>query len=407
MPTLLSIHNYFYLRAGAENIFFAEMDMLGRNGWKVIPFSMKDEKNLDSEWSRFFINSLEFEHIKSLPAKIAAVPKIIYSIEARKKLELLLSEVKPEICHVHNIFHHLSPSILSVLKKKGIPTVMTLHDLKIACPAYTMFNQRGICERCKGGKNYQVLRNKCIKGSMLGSAVIMLESYLHRWLKSYRNNVDLFIVPSRFYLEKFVEWGWSEEQFVYVPNFVDTEQFRVNKAAGDYFLYFGRLSFEKGIATLIKAALKTNIKLKIAGTGPDMDNLKALSGDSEDIEFLGFLQGKRLHDAIGRARAVVVPSVWYENAPVSIMESYAMGRPVIGAAIGGIPELIKNQQTGFTFTSGDENALAEVLERVQNESDMRLIEMGMNGRKWMETDFNPANHLKMLKQVYQGIGVNL
>ncbi len=407
MTTLLSIHNYFYLRAGAENIFFAEMDLLDQDNWEIIPFSMKDKKNIDSKWSQYFINSMEFEYIESLPAKIATIPKIIYSREAKKKLELLLSQVKPDICHIHNIYHHISPSILPVLKNHEIPTVMTLHDLKISCPAYTMLNSQGVCELCKGGKNYQVLKNKCIKGSFLGSAIIMLESYLHMWLKSYHNNVDRFIVPSRFFLDKFVEWGWQREKFVYIPNFIATEKFQPNLIAGNYFLYFGRLSSVKGIVTLIKAASKAKVKLKIAGTGAEMDQLKILAGDSDNIEFLGFLQGNDLYEVVGGARAVVLPSILYENAPVSIMEAYAMARPVIGSNIGGIPELIKNNQTGYLFTPGDEDELAEILELVQNDSNQRLVEMGMEGRRWMEADFNNETHLEMLKQVYYGVGLNV
>ncbi len=406
MPTILAIHNYFYLRAGAENVFFAEMNLLGRDGWKIVPFSMNDEKNLDNEWKQFFINSLEFDLTKSLSEKITAVPKIIYSREAKRKLKALLSQVKPDICHAHNVYHHISPTILPVLKKAGIPTVMTLHDLKIACPAYTMYNGKGVCELCKGGKNYQVLKNKCIKGSILGSAVIMIESYLHMYLKSYRNNVDRFIVPSRFYLNKFIEWGWPKEKFVYVPNFVDTEQFKPKTTVGNYFLYFGRLSVEKGIATLIKATLKTKVRLKIAGTGPEIDALRVLAGGSKNIEFLGFLQGEKLHKVVREARAVVLPSIWYENAPISVMEAYAMARPVIGSDIGGIPELIQNNQTGYTFTPGDVDELAEILESIQNDSNQRLTEMGLEGRKWMETDFNRIKHLDLLKQVYRELGVS-
>lgn len=406
MPSLLAINNYFYLRGGAESVFFEEMSLFREDGWQVVPFSMKDEKNLDSDWHRFFIDSLEFENIGSTLGKMAAVPKIIYSREARRKLRALLGEINPDVCHAHNVYHHLSPSILSELKKAGFPVVMTLHDLKIACPAYRMLNNTGICEQCKGGKNFNVLKNRCIKDSGLASAVIMLESYLHLWLDSYSKNVDRFIVPSRFYRDKFIEWGWQPQQFSYVPNFVDTVKFTPSAKAGSYFFYFGRLSFEKGVATLITAALKSGVKLKIAGTGPDMESLEKLAGDSDKIEFLGFLRGESLHEAIAGARAVVLPSEWYENAPISVMESYALGRPVIGARIGGIPELIRDSETGYVFPSGDSAALGNMLETIRDLNDARLVEMGMAGRRWMEADFSPERHLEMLKEVYRGVGVD-
>ncbi|MDO6460051.1 glycosyltransferase family 4 protein [Granulosicoccaceae sp. 1_MG-2023] len=407
MPALLSINNYFYLRGGAESVFFEEMALFSREGWDVVPFSMHDERNQASPWSQYFIDSLEFDAIDSTLAKAKAVPKIIYSFESRRKLRELLAQFRPDIVHAHNIYHHLSPSILPVLKEAGLPVVVTLHDLKIACPAYRMLNDQGICEKCKGGKNYHVLTNRCIKGSALGSAVIMAESYLHQWLGSYRKHVDRFIVPSRFYKDKFVEWGWPAEQFAYVPNFVDAEAFTPYGEAGEYFFYFGRLSFEKGVGTLIKAALDSGVKLKIAGTGPDGEALKALAGGAENIEFLGFLRGDPLHEAIGRARAVVLPSEWYENAPISVMESCAMARPVLGADIGGIPELIREGETGFVFPSADVAALSALMTKVAAMSDGTLCEMGQAGRRWMEADFSREAHLAMLKDVYAGVGANV
>ena len=407
MPSLLSINNYFYLRGGAESVFFEEMELFSREGWEVVPFSMHDEKNQSSTWSRYFIDSLEFDNIQSTLAKVRAVPKIIYSREAQQKLRALLAEIQPDIVHAHNIYHHLSPAILPVLKEAGLPVVVTLHDLKIACPAYRMLNDSGICEKCKGGKNYHVLTNRCIKGSTVGSAVIMAESYLHQWLGSYRKHVDRFIVPSRFYRDKFVEWGWPAEQFAYVPNFVDVDQFKPHNEAGEYFFYFGRLSFEKGVGTLVKAALESGVKLKIAGTGPDGDALRDLAKGADNIEFLGFLRGDPLHEAIGHARAVVLPSEWYENAPISVMESCAMARPVIGADIGGIPELIRQDETGFVFPSGDAAALAAIMRDVVAMDDARLVDMGLAARQWMEQDFSRKAHLAMLKAVYAGVGANV
>ena len=407
MPKLLAVNNYFYLRGGAESVFFEEMDLFESDGWEVVPFSMVDGKNRPSEWERFFIDPLEFEDIKSLPAKAAAVPKIIYSFEAQRKLRRLLAEFRPDVCHAHNVYHHISPAVLPVLNKAGIPVVVTLHDLKIACPAYRMLNDSGICEKCKGGKNYNVLKYRCIKGSSLGSAVIMLESYLHRWLNTYGKNVDRFIVPSRFYRDKFVEWGWPEEKFAYVPNYVDVDQFEYREKAGEYFFYFGRLSFEKGVGTLIKAASAAGVKLRVAGTGPDMDKLKEMAAGNDKIEFLGFVRGEALHQAIGGARAVVLPSEWYENAPISVMESCAMARPVLGADIGGIPELIREGETGYVFPSGDVEALSRLMQKVADEDDATLVRMGLAGRRWLETDFGRQTHLQLLKEVYRGVGVDV
>jgi glycosyltransferase involved in cell wall biosynthesis len=167
MSTLLSINNYYYYRGGAETVFLEQNKLLERQGWKVVPFAMHHPKNMSTPWSAFFVDEIEFGQDYSFAQKLLRAPKVIYSIEARRKLNRLLNQVKPDVAHAHNIYHHISPSILSLLKGRGVPTVLTLHDLKIACPAYHMLAPDGICERCKGGHLYNVVANRCIKGSWL------------------------------------------------------------------------------------------------------------------------------------------------------------------------------------------------------------------------------------------------
>lgn len=245
MPTLLSVNNYYYNRGGAESVFLEQNRLFESQGWNVVPFAMQHPKNLPTPWSRYFIDEIEFGQRYSLLQKIARAPKVIYSFEARRKLASLLEAVEPDICHAHNIYHHLSPSILGLLHGRGIPTVLTLHDLKIACPAYNMLAADGICERCKGGRLYNVLSHRCIKGSAALSAVVMAESMLHRWLGSYRHCVSRFVVPSRFYIDKFCEWGFPRALFSHVPNFVDVGSYTPDFTPGRAFVYFGRVSRER------------------------------------------------------------------------------------------------------------------------------------------------------------------
>jgi len=180
LPTLLSINNYYYLRGGAETVFLEENNMFESIGWKVVPFSMSHCENIETPWKEYFVNTIEFEEKYSVFKKIQMAPKVVFSFEARRKLSRLLESVYPDFCHVHNLYHHISPSVLSVLKHHEIPTILTLHDLKIACPAYKMLTHDGVCERCKSGKLYNVLRHKCIKQSVPISAVVMIESYLNQ-----------------------------------------------------------------------------------------------------------------------------------------------------------------------------------------------------------------------------------
>ncbi len=213
MATLLSINNYHYYRGGAETVFLEHNRMFESQDWRVVPFSMHHPKNLPTPWSSYFIDEIELGSDYSLREKLIRVPKVIYSFEARRKLGRLLDETRPDVCHGHNIYHHISPSILSLLKQRGVPTVLTLHDLKLACPAYSMLATDGICERCRGGKFYNVVTHRCLKGSLAMSAIVWTEAVLHRWLGSYLDCVNCFVVPSRFYIEKFVEWGFPRAKF--------------------------------------------------------------------------------------------------------------------------------------------------------------------------------------------------
>jgi glycosyltransferase involved in cell wall biosynthesis len=406
MSRLLSINNYYYHRGGSEAIFFEHNRMLAELGWDVVPFSMHHASNLPTPWSDYFVADLDTHGAYSLKQKLTRLPKVIYSFEARRRLGELVDRVRPDIAHGHNIYHHISPSILGMLKQRGIPTVLTLHDLKIACPAYNMLAPDGICERCKGGKLYNVVRNRCINGSAAMSLVVMMEAVVHQLLGSYRRQVDCFVVPSRFYIEKFAEWGWEPARFRHVPNFVDVERYEPRFEPGEAFLYFGRVIRQKGVATLIRAAAAAHSKLLVAGTGPELEEMRALAAQlNADVTFLGHLGGPQLHDVIRSCRAVVLPSEWYENAPVSLLEAYALGKPVIGARIGGIPELIRANQTGACFESGNVESLRSSLEDFTTRTPQQLADMGRAGRRWVVEDFTVAMYRHRIMSVYRDLGV--
>jgi len=408
MPRLLAINNYYYPRGGSEAVFFEHNRMLEEIGWSVIPFSMRHASNLASPWSEYFIDDLEMNGDYSLVQKLTRLPKVIYSFEARRRLDQLLARVRPDIAHAHNIYHHISPSILGLLKRRGIPTALTLHDLKIACPAYNMLAPDGICERCKGGKLYNVVSNRCIGGSAAMSLVVMMEAVVHKLLGSYRRHVDCFVVPSRFYIEKFTEWGMPASLFRHVPNFVDVERHEPRYEPGDAFLYFGRVIRQKGVATLIRAVAAARKKLLVAGTGPELDEMRALASQlNADVTFLGHLGGSQLHDVIRGSRAVVLPSEWYENAPMSLLEAYALGKPVIGARIGGIPELIRENQTGVCFQSGNVPSLQSALEDFDLRPQTQIQEMGRAGRRWVAEDFTVAKYRQRILALYHDLGVQV
>lgn len=405
-PTLLSINNYYYRRGGAEVVFLEQNRLFEEIGWQVVPFSMRHTKNLPTPWCSYFVDEIEFGQDYSLSQKIVNSSKIIYSFEAKHKITELARRVKPSVAHAHNVYHHISPAIFGSLKTLGLPIVLTLHDLKIACPAYSMLSRQGVCERCKGGAVWNVVLHRCMKGSLSLSMLILLETTIHRLLGLYSRHVDTFVVPSRFYINKFVEWGWPRERFVHVPNFADLEHILPTGGPGNVFVYFGRLSKEKGLATFIRALALSGAKGWIVGSGPEETFLRQLADDvSANVEFLGYRTGEALYDAIRSARAVIIPSEWYENAPMSVLESYALERPVIGAAIGGIPELIRIGETGAVFPSGDAEALASRLSEFSTKSNDEILAMGKAGRRWVEMDFTAVRYRERLLDLYRSMGV--
>jgi glycosyltransferase involved in cell wall biosynthesis len=403
--TLLSVNNYYYPRGGAEVVFFRHNGMLHDAGWSVVPFAMNHRLNVGGSERSEFVSELEYGRDgEGLAERIRKGIKAVYSFEARRKLARLIDRSSPDVCHAHNVYHHLSPSILSLVHRRGIPLVMTLHDLKIACPAYSMLSHDGICERCRDGRLYQVVKHRCMKGSFALSALVMLESYVHRFLDSYLRNVDRFLVPSRFYLRKLVEWGFPAQRFEYVPNFVATETFEACYAPGKRFVYFGRLSPEKGVATLIHAAAAAGVGLDVIGTGPAEPALRSLAA-GHDVRFLGFLTGATLNAAVASARAVVVPSEWYENAPLAVLEGAALGKPLLVARIGGLPELIVDEESGWSFEPRSVADLADRLRRIASLPDRDVAAAGMAARRRIEDEFSPARYLERVRDVYGRLGV--
>lgn len=406
MPRLLSINNYHYRRGGSDVVYLEHAALMEEQGWENAFFSMQHPKNMPTPWSDYFIDEIEFGHAYSLRQKLAMASKVVYSREAQRNLSRLITDFRPQVAHLHCIYHHLSPAILGTLRDAGVPTVMTAHDLKIACPAYKMLNHTGVCEKCKGGNLLNVVRHRCVRDSLAASAIVMVESGVHRLLNTYQGKLDKVVVPSRFFMEKFIEWGWPRERFAYIPNYVDSTRFEPDYGSSDYFLYFGRMAPEKGVATLLRAAAAAGIKLKLAGTGPIEDQLRALAAElGGDAEFLGYRAGAELHDLIRQARAVVLPSEWYENAPMSVLESFALGTPVIGARIGGIPEMVIEGETGWTFTSGEVDELAALLSRVDGLDAGVRARIGQGARAHVSDNFHRAGYLQAMQALYAELGV--
>ncbi|HHZ88054.1 MAG TPA: glycosyltransferase family 1 protein [Chromatiaceae bacterium] len=404
---VLLINKFFWIKGGSEAVFFGDKSLLESAGHHVIPFSMQDERNLESEYSKYFVSNIDYANGSYIGNAINA-SRIIFSMEARRNIRKLVSDITPDIAHFHIFQHQITPSVFAPLRKRGIPIVLTLHDLKPLCPNYMMYTEKQICERCKGRKFYNCVIHKCTKDSRSKSFINMVEMYLH-YFAGYYQDVDQYIAVSQFHRSKMIEYGFPESQISYVPNCIDTSQFSPSGKDDGYALFFGRLSEEKGLRVLLDAAsLCPDIPIVITGTGPEEQNLKQAASRSglTNIKFVGFKSGDALKDVLDRASFTIISSKLYENCPMTILESMAMRKPVIGSRIGGIPELINEGENGFLFDVGDHEGLAEKMKLLW-ESPSQRAEIGSRGREMVSQHFSPEKHLQQLLSVYRNVGLDV
>lgn len=354
---ILQITKFQYVHAGAERYMFDLSNLLRRHGHEVVPWGMHHPKNVPTPWSRFFVSFRDYSKSEGLATDVEKAANMLWSREAVKKLRALLCEFRPDIVHIHNIYHHLSPSILAFFKKEGIPVVWTVHDFKWICPNGKLYTQGAACERCHVYKYWNAVLYRCADNSRLGSAAGMVEMYVHRALGSYERDVALAITPSAFLRDLLGKWGKDLNKIVHVSNFFDPESLpRVQSVLGDAVVYAGRLSEEKGIETVLHLAEQfPTIPFEILGTGPEEARMKAYISSLrlENVRLRGHLSGESFWQTLATARLIVVPSRWYENFPYAVLEAMALGKTVIASRQGGIPEMITHGQTGFLVPAKD------------------------------------------------------
>ncbi len=398
---VLQIDKYFYLKGGAETVFFNTIDLLEEKGHKVIPFCLKSIKNRPSTYDKYFVNYPELSESSTL-TKIKKTPAFLYNKESARKLEALILKEKPDIAHIHLLFNGISVSILPILKKYKIPVIMTAHDYRLICPAYTFTNgKQELCEKCKDSKQYwRCITNKCSKGNLANSILLSLDSYFRESLFPPAKLINKFIFVSKFSQNKHIEANEVyAKKSTHLYNFtpIEKEKYIVKEK---YLLYFGRISEEKGISTLIKAMRAfPDIHLKIVGTGPLLQELN--KDKAENISFLGFKEGLELKNLISKAAFVVVPSEWYENNPLTIIESMTLGTPVIGSDIGGIPELINRNITGYLFSPGSINELTEAIKCAINLNTAEYQQMVEATQEYASNNFSKEAHYSRLMEIYK------
>jgi glycosyltransferase involved in cell wall biosynthesis len=410
---ILQANKYLFIYRGAERYLSELIELLRERGHDVIPFTMRHERNSEmgyiGGYDGYHVSSIDYEKtMKSgtLLERLRTGAKLIYSCEARKKMVRLLDDTEPDLAHIHNIYYQLTPSILPVIRSRGIPVVMTVHDYKLICPSNFLFSQGEICERCKKHRYYMAVVRKCLKSSYSASMLGAIELSVHNLLGLYRKNIDLFIAPSRFLRSKIIEWGMDGSRVVHLPYCINIADYHPNSDSHErYILYAGALSPEKGVDVLVRAMQRVDsVELRILGRGEDEARLKALARelDVRNVRFLGFMHGEELKEAVRNALCTIVPSICYDNSPLAVFESMALGKPVIASRIGGIPELVIDGRTGFLFEPGNFRELAEKIRYLIGMPET-IVDMGREARARLEREYSPESHYRALMGIYRRV----
>jgi glycosyltransferase involved in cell wall biosynthesis len=398
---VLMVNKFCFGRGGAEHYMFRLADLLERRGAETLYFATRHPENRPCAQERYFPSDSDFENPAPGLGRVRLAGRAVYSLEARRQMASLLDDEPVDLAHLHNIYHHLSPSILEPLRRRGIPVVMTVHDYKLVCPVYLLLSDGEICERCVGGHFSNAVRHRCNRGSLPGSALVATETWLHRRLRLYQRGVNLFVAPSGFIRDKLVAGGYPAERISVVPNFVDVETIRPSFDPGASFVYVGRLVREKGVDVLIEAAAGTGLRVEIVGDGPLRADLEAQArAAGVEIVFHGYQQPPDAAAIVARSLAVVLPARWHENGPLAVIEAMAAGKPVISSRTGGLPELIVDGDTGLLAPPNDAIALRSAMLRLA-ESPEEAERMGRAGRARAEERYSSGPHYRAVSKAYE------
>jgi len=393
---ILYANKFFFRNGGSEVVMFDEMALMCSMGIDVAHFAMADPRNLPSPYAAHFVVQKSYRS-RSAAASLRSALSFVHSQEAVRKLSDLIKTEKPDILHCHNIYHQLTPSIITAAAALGIPVVLTLHDLKTVCPVYTQIRNGQPCAECSPTRFEGVLRHKCGGHSLPKRLLLWAEARFHEAAGSYRR-VDRFIAPSRFVRDA-VSARFPADRIEYIPNGIDLSGIEATPRDGEFVLYFGRIAADKGVESLLQAHAEDGYawRLVLAGSGPLLDEFKARYPHAK---FTGFLNGDALRTCIRDAAVVVAPSEVQENCSLSIIEAMAHGKPMVASRIGGNPELVRDGQTGLLFRPKDRRDLSERIRHLLQNAELRR-RFGRAGRKVVEDEYSLAVHGRKLLTLYE------
>jgi len=401
---ILLINNHYKIFGGSDRVFQNQMSLLKSYGHQVY-YIVTDEQVSQNDGEGLILRKKRLSEQTEFE-KISNVVDFFYSSKSKKKFDQFIKRVAPDVAHLHIYYGLLSNSIISSLKSAKIPLAMTMHEYRRICPAYTMIDGKGnICHRCEGRNYFSTVARKCIKGSYMLSFMASMEAFFRDRFYSLENNIATFIMVSNFIKNIHVKYVPSlENKSEVIYNFLNLKEYDPQFIRGDYFLYFGRLSSEKGLTTLIDSFEKLpELKLKIVGSGPLQNTLKRKADGLNNVSMISHTSGDELKTIVSNSSFVVVPSEWYENNPMSIIEAQALGKPVLGAKIGGIPELVINDRTGFLFESNNMVSLLDSIRKAYSIDSNKYLELSNNSRNFAIKNYDSKGYYRKIMNVYDEI----
>lgn len=396
---IINISPHFHIKGGSDSYFLAQSRLLEEHGIEVAPFCVKSKKNGDSKWAEFFVDGIDL----SSPS-FADVFSYCYSFEARDKLRSLIKVFKPDLVHLHIFYGNFTSSILSVIKSEfGLPVVQTVHDYKPVCPVYSLTRDGVICEECEGKHFWRALSRKCNRGSLARTAVSVLESYVSKKFGNI-DLIDRFIAVSDFQADRLRSLGVPAERLRVLHNFseVDSSAARLDAPSLPRFLYFGRIERSKGVFDILHAAKALpNCIFVLAGNGSALSEAREFVANNGlgNVEIPGFVGGEGLADLIRSSTATLLIPTVYENCPMSVLESLALGVPVVGSRMGGIPELVSDGVDGLVVSPGNVDELIIALNSFLTD-ETRSVRMGAAGIEKVLKHFSPPTHFEGLMRIY-------
>lgn len=384
---IIQIHNDYKIFGGETKVVKNEKRLLVEKGHKVLQF-LDSNKRIDD------FNALD---------KIKFIKNVFYSKESYNNLHNIIIKFKPDVIHIHNVFPLISPSVYYCAKDDNVPVVQTIHNFRFLCPNGLFLRNGQVCELCKNGNYTPAVRYGCYKNSYFFSGLYAAIIKYHRMHNTFYDKIDTLVALSEFSKRKLIEGGFDHRKIVVKPNFLLQSGIENNfNRKLDYFIFIGRLSKEKGIYNLVEAVRNfTKQKLKIIGNGEELEIIKNVINTNKlnNIELLGFIDGPRKYKLLTEAKALIFPSIWYENFPMTILEAYSMGTPVIASNIGSLPEIVQDKKTGLLFNSGDPEDLANKIEWAWNHP-REMADMGKKALKEFELKYTAEKNYQMLMDIY-------